>query len=251
MENVIVALLLFPFIVMNIVMSQARAMGARLGRLTSTFVPEEEVATPQVEALRRRMTRVLSVTKMGVGILGLALGIYALSSGRETVSLGSVAMVIAAAVAFRNGSDLSRMVVYSRHDAGVIRARSADVPAGGLLARILAIGILVNALFIALWAVLFFVIQAGAKSAMGVDVSQWVLILWGVGMIVGAAIAGAIARRETRFLLRDELGVGVFLGVVRLHHLGEGGRQAALDRIKPPRLWRAGSWRLPPRGRLR
>ncbi len=249
MENVLVAVLLVPFVVINIVMNQGKAMGARLGRLAGRVVSEDETTAPRVDAFRRRMNRLLNLAKMGVGVLGLALGIYAIVAGEGKVSLGTVAMVIAAAIAFRNGADLSRMIVYARHDAGVIRSRSAEVPAGGLLTRILFIGILANALFIGLWAVLFFVVQAGVKTAVGVNVNQWVLILWGAGLVIGASIAQAVASREARFLLKDELGVGVFLGLVRLHHLGQTGRQAVSERIRPPRLWKPGSWRLRPPGR--
>ena len=193
MENVIVAVVLFPMVLLNVLMNQGKAMGARLGRLAGGLVPEEEVAAPDVEALRKRMTRILNLVKLGVTLLGLALGIYALTSGGEKVSLATVSMVIAAALAFRNGAELSRMVVYARHDAGVIRSRSGDIPAGGLLTRILAVGIFANALFIALWAVLFFVVQAGVKSAAGLDVNQWAIILWAAGLAVGLCLSLAAA----------------------------------------------------------
>jgi len=245
MEEIIIAVILIPFVLLNILMNQAKAMGARLGRLSARLVPEDEVASPQAEALRKRMTRLLSLVKLGVTVLGLAVGVYALTSGDEKISLATVSMVIAAAIAFRNGTELSRMVVYAQHDARVIRSRSAEIPAGGLLTRILSVGILANVLFLALWAVLFFLVKTGVKSTAGLDVNNWAIILWAGGLVIGAVIAWTVARKEPLFLMKDELGVGVFLGLVGLHHMGEDASQAVSERVRIPRLWKPSSWRLP------
>lgn len=245
METIVIALMLVPLVLLNVLMSQGKIMGRQVGKLAGKLVPKDEVAAPDVEALRRRMTKVLNLLKLGVTLLTLGLGVYALAKGGATISLSTISMIIAAALAFRNGADLSRMVVYTRHDAAIISARSSDIPAGGLLTRILAVGMISNALFLALWSVLFFTVQAGVKTAAGVDVNQLAIILWAAGILGGLAIALAVARKETRFLLRDELGVGVFLGLVRLHHLGEGIREATAERINLPRLWRPRRWRIP------
>lgn len=216
MTKILVFALLFPLLFMNFGMSLSRAFARKLGTLTSKWVPESEVATPQVEALRLRLERLLRLAKVGVGAFGLLLGLYALASGQQGFGIGSLALVVLLAVAFRNGADLSRTIIYARHDAAVIRARSGEVPVGRLLGPILALSVSGNALFLGLWAVLYYVIQEGTKLAAGVSVNRWALLLWGLGLVMGGLLSRAVARREGRFLLRDELGVGLFLGLVRL-----------------------------------
>lgn len=216
MTKILVFALLLPLLFMNFGMGLSRAFARRLGTLTSRWAPESEVAAPQVEALRLRLERMLRLVKLAVGVLGLLLGTYALVSGQQGFGIGSLAVVVLLVVAFRNGADLSRTVVYARHDAAVIRARRGEVPAGRLIGPILALSVSGNALFLGLWAVLYYVMQEGTKIAAGVSVNQWALVLWGAGLVVGGLLARAIARREDGFLLRNELGVGLFLGLVRL-----------------------------------
>jgi hypothetical protein len=96
-------MLLLPLLFMYIAIGLGKAFGARMGQLAARLVPEEEIATPQVEALRLRMHRML-------------------------------------------------------------------------------------------------------------------------GLITGAVIARTVARKESRFLLKDEFGVGIFLGLVRLQAFGKGRR---------------------------
>jgi hypothetical protein len=216
MTKILVFALLLPLLFMNFGMSLSRAFARRLGTLTSRWVPESEVATPQVEALRLRLERLLKLAKFAVGAVGLLLGMYALVSGEQGFGIGSLALVVLLAVAFRNGADLSRTVIYARHDAAIIRARRGEVPAGRLLGPILALSVSGNALFLGLWAVLYYVLQEGTKLAAGVSVNRWALLLWGLGLVVGGLLSRTVARREDRFLLRNELGVGLFLGLVRL-----------------------------------
>ncbi len=225
MASIVVLMLLLPLLFMYIAIGLGKAFGARMGQLAARLVPEEEIATPQVEALRLRMHRMLGWAKLSVGLLGFVLGMYALVSGAEGFSIGYIALVVVLAVAFRNGADLSTTFVYARHDARVIRARRSEVPAGRLLAPVLAISVSTSALFIVLWAILFFLAQVGAKTALGIRVNQWAVMLWMLGLITSAVIARTVARKESRFLLKDELGVGIFLGLVRLQAFGKGRRR--------------------------
>jgi hypothetical protein len=222
--SLVVLMLLLPFIVMYIAIGLGKAFGARMGQLAAKLVPEEEIAMPQVEALRIKMHRMLGWAKLGVGLLGFVLGMYALVSGAEGLSIGYIALVVVLAVAFRNGADLSTTLVYARHDARVIRSRRSEVSAGRLLAPVLAISVSASALFIVLWAIVFFLVQVGAKTALGVSVNQWTVMLWTLGLISGAVAARTVARKESRFLLKNELGVAIFLGLVRLQTLGKARR---------------------------
>lgn len=89
----------------------------------------------------------------------------------------------------------------------------------------------------------FTLLKAGIKTAVGLRVDHLALVLWGAGLAGGALLGWLVARKERRFLLREELGVAVFLGLVRLHHLGYRAREALPEPVRLPRLWRPGSWR--------
>ena len=87
MTKIVVFALLLPLLFMNFGMGLSRAFARRLGTLTSRWVPESEVAAPQVEALRLRLERMLRIVKLAVGVLGLLLGMYALVSMKAISSI--------------------------------------------------------------------------------------------------------------------------------------------------------------------
>jgi hypothetical protein len=208
-------LLLLPLVLLSLAMSLGGWVLGRVGKLTAKLVPDTEVATPAAEALRRRMHWFLRRSQWVVGVLGLGLGAYALVSGSQRLSVATLAVAVMLGIAFRNGSDLSRTLVYARHDAALIRARGPDAPAGRLVAPLLAITLFGNAVLLGLWTALMFLAQEGTKAVLGVGLRGWVLVLWGLGIVLGGTVARRVAAQESRFLLREELAVGVFLGLVR------------------------------------
>jgi hypothetical protein len=230
-ETLLILAILVPLIFANLFMGLFRFFGSGFGKLVGRLIPEEEMANPRVDALRARMGRLLKRAKLLVGLVGVVLGVSTLVFGTGGVDLASLAAVVALAIAFHHGADLSRVLVYARHDASLMRQRRDQATAKRLLVPILALGLVGNALFITLWAVLFFVIQAGAKAAMGVGVAGWALGFWVLGLAMGTLVARRVARLEPGFLLREELGVGLFLGLVRLHAAEEAGRQAVRKRL--------------------
>ena len=94
MTKILVFALLLPLLFMNFGMSLSRVFARRIGTLTSRWVPESEVATPEVEALRLRLDRILRLAKLAVGAVGLLLGMYALLSGQQGFGIGSLALVV-------------------------------------------------------------------------------------------------------------------------------------------------------------
>ena len=93
-----------------------------------------------------------------------------------------------------NGADLSRSLVYARHDAKLVRARRAELPLGRLLAPALVLAVFTGTLFLALWMVLFVAVKGTAKVALGAGAGRWTLALWGLGVVVG----GVAHSEETR-----------------------------------------------------
>lgn len=148
-ERLVAFILLVPFIGLNAVIGQGKQVVRALGRVLARVVPEEEVATPQIERYRRRLDRLLGLLKVVAGALGVIAGIAGFLRGQEGISLAFVTMAILSLLAFRNGADLGRTVVYAGHDAGLLRERGSEVPGGALVTRILAVGLLTNALFLA------------------------------------------------------------------------------------------------------
>ena len=239
MASPVTILLLLPFIVLNLLIGQGKIFAKGLAKILIKLGPAEEIADPGLEAYRRKVNLVLNLAKVGAGVLGLLAG---LTGFGPKLNLAFITLLLLSAVAFRNGADISRMVIYANHDSTVIRARSKELLLGRLLSRILAVGIILNALFLGIWAVAFVLLKAGVRSAVGLSINQIPIILWGAGIVIGALLAWMIARKEPRFLLRDDLGVGIFSGLVRLHHLGYSAREAVIERLRPPSLWKLGTW---------
>jgi len=153
--------------------------------------------------------------RRGVTLLGLGLGAYAWMNGGQVVSVAWLAVVVMLGIAFRNGADFSRGLVYARHDAKLVRTRRAELPLGRILAPALALTIFTGTLFLALWAVLFVVAKGAADVALGAGVGRWALILWGLGVVAGGAAHSVVARRESGLLLGDHLGVGAFAALTQ------------------------------------
>src|SRR5512143_3115285 len=162
--------MLMPLLWMNLLMGLGKAIASRIGRrLGRSEVPP----AGRVEGLRKTVDLALSRARLGVTLLGLGLGVYAWVSGGRTLSVAWLALVVMLAIAFRNGADLSRSLVYARHDAKLVRARRAELPLGRLLAPALALAIFTGTLFLALWAALFVAVKGTAEVALGAGAGRW------------------------------------------------------------------------------
>jgi hypothetical protein len=216
-ENLLILALLTPLLFMNVMIGLGKAVASRIGQ--RLVRPEAQPAAPaaRVEELREKMDLALSWARRAVTLLGLGLGVYAWVNGGQVLSVAWLAVVVILGIAFRNGVDLSRSLIYARHDAKVVRTRRAELPLGRLLAPALAFTIFTGTLFLALWAVLFVVIKGAADVALGAGAGRWALILWGLGVVVGGVAHSVVARREPGLLLRDDLGVGTFAALTQSH----------------------------------
>ncbi len=215
MESLIIIAMLTPLLMMNVLVGLGKATASRIGRrLVGSEVPAAAPAA-RVESLRETMDLALMWARRAVTLLGLGLGAYAWMNGGQVLSVAWLAVVVMLGIAFRNGADLSRSLVYARHDAKLVRTRRAELPLGRILAPALALTIFTGTLFLALWAVLFVVVRGAADVAFGAGVGRWALILWGLGVVAGGVAHSLVARRESGLMLRDDLGVGAFAALAQ------------------------------------
>jgi hypothetical protein len=176
-KSLLILAMLMPLLWMNLLVGLGKAIASRVGRrLGRSEVPPAAPAA-RVERLREKVDRALSRARLGVTLLGLGFGIYAWVSGGRTLNVAWLALVVMLAIAFRNGADLSRSLVYARHDAKLVRARRAELPLGRLLAPALALAIFSGTLFLGLWAVLFMAVKGGAEVVLGAGAGRWTLAL--------------------------------------------------------------------------
>jgi len=214
-ESLVIIAILTPLLMMNVLVGLGKAAASRIGR--RLVRSEVHLAAPaaRVEAVRETMDLVLIWARRGVTLLGFGLGVYAWINGGQVVSVAWLAVVVMLGIAFRNGADFSRGLIYARHDAKLVRTRRAKLPLGRILAPALAFTIFTGTLFLALWAVLFVVVKGAADVALGVGVGRWALILWGLGVVAGGAAHSVVAHRESGLLLGDHLGVGAFAALTQ------------------------------------
>jgi len=214
-KNLLILAMLMPLVWMNLLVGLGKAIASRIGRrLGRSEVPLAAPAA-RVEGLCETVDRALSRARLGVTLLGLGLGIYAWLSGGRTLNVAWLALVVMLAIAFRNGTDLSRSLVYARHDAKLVRARRVELPLGRLVAPALALAIFTGTLFLVLWTVLLMIVKGSAEVALGAGAGRWALALWGLGVVVGGVAHSIVARSECGLLLRDHVGVGAFAALMQ------------------------------------
>jgi hypothetical protein len=216
-ENLVILAILTPLLLMNMVVGLGKATASRIGRRLVRSEVQPAAPAARVEELRETMDLALSWARRAVTLLGLGLGVYAWVNGGQVLSVAWLAVVVMLGIAFRNGADLSRSLVYARHDARLVRTRREELPLGRILAPALALTIFTGTLFLVLWAVLFVVLKGAADVAFGAGAGRWALILWGLGLVAGGVAHSVVARRESGLLLRDDLGVGAFAALTRRH----------------------------------
>lgn len=232
MEDLIIVAILLPVIVANLGMGMAKRMAAGMARAVERLASDEELADPALDRLRRRVHHLLTLAKLGVAAVGAIVGLQAMLFGGLGLDLAGVAALVGLTIAFANGADLGRVMRYARHDARLMGLRNGEVPAGRVLAPMLAVGLATNVLLLVLWTGLAFVLQVGARAAMGLSVFQWAGVLWLAGLLIGVWVAGRVARNESRFLMREELGVGLFLGLMGVRELGRSGKRRAMASLR-------------------
>ncbi|MGA7979192.1 MAG: hypothetical protein WCA32_03090 [Chromatiaceae bacterium] len=215
MENLVILAILTPLLFMNVLISFGKAIASRIGRRLVRSEVRPAAPAARVDDLRKTIDLVLSRARLAVTLLGLGLGVYAWVNGGQVLSVAWLALVVMLGIAFRNGVDLSRSLIYARHDAKLVRTRRGELPLGRILAPALALTIFTGTLFLALWAVLFVVVKGAADVAFGAGPGRWALMLWGLGVVAGGVAHSMVARRESGLLLRDDVGVGAFTSLTR------------------------------------
>ena len=220
MRDLVILALLTPLLLLNAAMGLGWILLRQAGRIAGRLTGAGQPSRPKTAAVRSRAERVLRRTKLAVTLLGLGLGLYVLFGGAAAPDIGTIAAVIVLAFAFRNGADLSRGMIYARHDARLIRRHRHQLPAGRLIAPLLALSLSSSALFLALWTVLFFLAQTGSRAGLGISLARWALLLWVLGIVAGAILARTAARNATGLLAREGLSVGVLAAMTHVPRVG-------------------------------
>ena len=208
--------LLAPLVGLNLVVSIGKIFSKKVGSLVGQVVREEVALSPQQEHHFKRLDRLFQFVWL---IVGTAAAVFLLARAGPSGALaviGTIGGAVGIFVAFKSGAMLTRFVAYAFHDRAVVRQKAGQIPLGGLISKAIVPGVVANAVFLLVWALLFRVANVGVKG-IGEAGANWLpLGLWLGGLVFGYVYGIWRSREEPRFLLRDDLGVVAFMGIMKV-----------------------------------
>jgi len=220
MESIVAGLvgtiLLVPLIGLNIIISMGKSFGKKVGGLVSSLVKEEVVLPPVEERHFKRLDRLFQLVWFLVGA-GAAIFVLARAGPSGALAVvGTIAGAVGIFMAFKSVALLTRFVAYAVHDRTLVRKKTGQIPLGSLVSKAIVPGVLANAAFLLVWALLFRLANVGVRGMGEAGVNWLPLGLWLGGLVFGYAFGLWRSREDPRFLLRDDLGVVAFMGIMKV-----------------------------------
>lgn len=219
MESVAVGIvgviLLAPLIGLNVLVSMGKSFSKKVGALVSQLIKEEVALSPEQQRYFKRLDRLFQLMWL---LIGAAAAGFLLARGGPNGALAVIGAIGGAAgifLAFKSGAMLTRFVAYAFHDRALIREKAGHIPLGSLVSKAILPSIAANAVFLLVWALLFRVANVGVKG-IGEAGANWLPIgLWLGGLAFGYLYGVWRSGKDPRFLLRDDLGVVAFMGIMK------------------------------------
>lgn len=206
--------LLVPLVGLNLVLSMGKTFSKKVAGLVGSLVKEEAVLSPEEERRFKRLERLFLLVWV---LAGGGAGIYFIIAADPTGVAGVIGVIGGAVglfTAFKSGALLTRFVAYAFHDRRLITEKAGEIPLGSLVSKAVLPGIAANALFLLVWVLLFRMAKVGV--AVGEGGANWLpLGLWLGGLVFGYVYGMWRAHEDPRFLMRDDLGVVAFMGVMK------------------------------------
>lgn len=205
----ILILLSLTNLLLKPVLLAKRMTGKALKKLIRVQVPEN-----QKKSLERLYTPVW-----------LIIGIWAFFKLKEATLLGAVFGLLA----FRSGANITRLIVYSSHDAKVLRGM-AEGRVLKVLERIVRLSLLFEsafpvALILAYKTLSAITLQTGSAG-------KFLLELWVAGALFGLLFSYIIARNNKGLLLEDSVDALIFIVAVRGKQKTEKAKEITRRKLK-------------------
>ena len=215
LAGVVGTILLVPLIGLNIIISMGKSFSKKVGGLVSSLVKEEVVLAPAEERHFKQLDRIFQLLWFLVGAgAAIFMLVRAGPSGALAV-IGTIAGAVGIFMAFKSGALLTRFVAYAFHDRTLLREKAGQIPLGSLISKAIVPGVLANTAFLLVWALLFRLANVGVKGIGEAGVNWLPIGLWLGGLVFGYAYGRWRSREDPRFLLRDDLGVVAFMGIMK------------------------------------
>lgn len=190
-------IILIPFIIMNIAIMMGTFFQHRFAQFTRKALGLEE-------EFEQRHSKLYGIIYT---VVWLAVGIAGLFTLDNPLSLGGFMVLLA----FRGGANLGKRVVFGLHDRKLIKQKSQDTRIMRLVSLALQMGLIVEILFLLIWGLSYNFLYYTVRTTLGVDVNILMIALWIAGLAFGFIYAYLRGRLAQGFLLKDEIGIVLFL----------------------------------------